>query len=422
MSGPKTSQYHLTPEQRAQLELQRKIRVELKLLDTQRKEAVQILSDTEELVRRARAMSREDAIAEQTAVMTESLRKRLEEFTRMDEASGLDSLRNAGEEFDRSLRELDRQGEILKEHMSELESDFRRETGKKILGGFRLNFDKPAGGGNVKLAEILAQVEKDYQAVRHMHLSETLMKRLEESLAKAREIKDPEFLKNYRAMSQLPLIQECREYHALYEAEGAQFRRKLAIYRENCLELGLPPRNISFGIGALQELEQLLHQTEAALAFREEQAYISRCMDEAMEELGYSLLGHREVTKRSGKKFRNALYLFDEGTAVNVTFADNGQITMELGGMDDRDRLPTARETRALVREMDNFCLDFGKLEGILLDKGVKSKRISILPSHEQYAQIINVSDYEMNGPVSFFHAEEGRRPAEKQKERKMGE
>ena len=422
MSGPKTSQYTLTPEQRAQLELQRRIRAELKLLDRQRMDARLILKDAEDLVRRTRAMSREDEKAETVSKILENLQVRLEDLTRMEESSGLQALQSAGEQFEKDCAQLRQQTELLKLHMQNLEQDFRKDTGKKITAGFRLDFSQLGGKSQNKTAVIRKQLEELLHSAKSLYLSDSLRRRLEETGAKAREITDVEFLKNYRSMSVEPLLKECQAYHELYEAEGAQFRCKLALYQENCRELDQSPREIPFGHGAMQTLDQLLHQTEAALAFRQEQAYISKCMDEAMEELGYSVLGHREVTKRSGQKYRNALYLFDEGTAVNVTFADNGQITMELGGLDRQDRLPTQQESRALVQEMDNFCVDFGKLEGILLRKGIRGRRISILPSHEQYAQIINVSDYELNRPISLFHAERGRGSAEKQKERKLGE
>lgn len=384
MSGPKTSQYTLTPEQRAQLELRRRIRAELKLLDRQRMDARLILKDADDLVRRTRAMCREDEKAETVSGILKNLQVRLEELTRMEESSGLQALQTAGEQFEKDCALLRQQTELLKLHMQNLEQDFRKDSGQKIIAGFRLDFSKLGSKPQNKAAQIRKQLEESLNGAKGLHLSDALRKRLEETEAKAREITDVEFLNNYRSMSVGPLLKECQAYHELYEAEGAQFRRKLALYQENCRELDQSPREISFGPGAMQTLDQLLYQTEAALAFRQEQAYISKCMDEAMEELGYCILGHREVTKRSGQKYRNALYLFDEGTAVNVTFADNGQITMELGGLDRQDRLPTQQESRALVQEMDNFCVDFGKLEGILLSKGIEGRRISILPSHEQ--------------------------------------
>ena len=43
------------------------------------------------------------------------------------------------------------------------------------------------------------------------------------------------------------------------------------------------------------------------------------------------------------------------------------------------------------------------------LKKGIKTKRISILPPEEQYAQIINVEDYNMKEDVEHFEATQKR-------------
>ena len=88
-----------------------------------------------------------------------------------------------------------------------------------------------------------------------------------------------------------------------------------------------------------------LHALEQALQFRDEQAYLRQCVDETMEEMGYVLIGKRELTRRNGKKYRNELYLFDEGTAVSVTRSEDGQIVMELGGLGAENRLPTEQES-----------------------------------------------------------------------------
>ena len=44
-----------------------------------------------------------------------------------------------------------------------------------------------------------------------------------------------------------------------------------------------------------------------------------------------------------------------------------------------------------------------------LAKKGIKTKRISILPPEEQYAQIINVEDYNMKEDVEHFEAKQKR-------------
>ena len=138
-----------------------------------------------------------------------------------------------------------------------------------------------------------------------------------------------------------------------------------------------------------------------------------------MEDMGYTVLGRRDVTKKNGKHFQNRLYTYGEGTAVNVTCSPDGRIAMELGGIDDCDRLPDEREALVLCDSMESFCDDFREIEKRLLAKGViLAERISLLPPGAEYAQIINTSDYDMKGEAGKFRVERQRQAAAKLKQR----
>jgi len=53
---------------------------------------------------------------------------------------------------------------------------------------------------------------------------------------------------------------------------------------------------------------------------------------------------------------------------------------------------------------MSEFCGDFQEIEKRLKEKGViLANRISMLPPVEAYAQIINISEYEMTEEVDTF-------------------
>ena len=127
-------------------------------------------------------------------------------------------------------------------------------------------------------------------------------------------------------------------------------------------------------------------------------------MDSAMEELGYTLVGTKHSVDRRGNEFHNQLYTYSEGTAVNVTFAKGGQITMELGGIDTIDRTPDYAESQQLVESMHTFCSDYGRIEDKLLEKGIVNERVSMMPAEEDFAQIINVSEYDLTQEVSKFN------------------
>lgn len=179
---------------------------------------------------------------------------------------------------------------------------------------------------------------------------------------------------------------------------------------------------IPFSADAVALLDAKIKETDEIIRHRDEQAYISQCVDEAMQEMGYTVVGNREVVRRNGKRFRNELYLFDEGTAVNVTYSSDGQITMELGGISTDDRLPTEAESASLASDMRTFCDDYYEIEQRLRKKGIITKRISILPPEEQYAQIINVSDYNLSKEVSEYEAKDAKRHTAESMTQRIGE
>ena len=86
---------------------------------------------------------------------------------------------------------------------------------------------------------------------------------------------------------------------------------------------------------------------------------------------------------------------YGNGNAVNITYASDGKITMELGKMDSSDRIPDTSEKAVLVGTMTEFCSRFREIEGRLAEKGILAeKRLSLMPPDEAFAQIINTEDY----------------------------
>jgi len=173
------------------------------------------------------------------------------------------------------------------------------------------------------------------------------------------------------------------------------------------------------GVGALAlEISAL----EKQILKQGEQAYISDCVNDVMAEMGYDIIGNRSVTKRSGKRFRNELFSYGDGTAINVTYDSEGQIAMELGGIDKIDRTPTSDETDALCEDMESFCADFRTFEKKMEAKGISvMSRISMSPPAAEYAAIINVDDYNITTtkPISGIAIGKRKKSSAKNKIRK---
>lgn len=152
-----------------------------------------------------------------------------------------------------------------------------------------------------------------------------------------------------------------------------------------------------FDENAVTKLKAMIAVEEQKAKEQAQKAYIQQALGEVMENMGYSVLGQRDVTKRSGKHFKNKLYQYSDDTAINVTYDDSGQISLELGKMDRTDRIPSSDECNYLENQMIAFCDHFKEVEQRLADKGViVGDRIALAPSSTDYAQIINVNDYEL--------------------------
>ena len=146
----------------------------------------------------------------------------------------------------------------------------------------------------------------------------------------------------------------------------------------------------------IEFLEEQARRLEKADLARREKEYIDQAVDEAMREMGYELVGDRTVVKKNGRKVRHELYSLNEGTAVDVTYGADGQISMELGGLDTEDREPTHGESAQLVEEMRQFCTHYETLARRLARQGIEMRHMQLLPPEAEYAQIINISDYHM--------------------------
>ena len=246
-------------------------------------------------------------------------------------------------------------------------------------------------------------------------LSVALLAKVAQTKRNFENITDSTFRKNFTALSITPLLKECNKYLQLYE-ETADLRIE---YKVVCDMAGEPETAFEISPTTIQNIQNEITRLRKKIARDDEKSYISKCLDEVMSDMGYDVIGHREVTKRNGSHFKNELFSYADGTAVNVTLSDDGHIAMELCGLDDTDRLPEADESEKLCEHMESFCEDFSGIERRLAEKGViLRKRIQRLPPSVEYAQILNVSDYKITGDVEHFnykhHREKTSRPLQR--------
>ena len=392
MSGPKCSEYTLTNEQRRilleqqQRELEQRER-ELKL-ETERTNIKRYTNELQSLcaeISKSVDITRE--IIYRTGKSDDEYIKKIEKDVKQAQS-------------------VIRANPAVSSELTVLETN--RKTLDSCLTNIKLelvHFNEAKAQVEQRMTEMEALVQ---QTVNRLNLlsanvlqDDDLNNEINAAIEKVKTIETAEFLKNYIAIAVTPLEKRCKQRLALYERDAEKYNSLLSRHLALCSVLGTEIKDIPFSADAIQILENEIVVLEKSLVQQAEETYIAESIDAVMAEMGYSLLGERSVTKSSGRKFRNELYAFNDGTAVNVTFASDGKITMELGGLDDTDRQPSKDESGRLCKDMETFCEDFANIERKLQERGVVSgERISILPPAPEYAQIINTNDYDMKKKV----------------------
>ena len=426
MSGPKTSRYTLTPEQRRILAEQNRIRIEREILAKQLGDIRSVIAEADRIIEEMAPLYAE--IGADAATLSEARAMRKEAAHNLSQASSVNDTDGSAKlrEVNNNLRviaqKLTAVTNAVKTEYGSAEKAFRSEIADSVDGGFGFSFDVIGNAPDASISPLAQKIQAELESMSEIYLSDELRKRESAIQAKLQEINDLDFLKNYYALTIIPFVKECRAYHTAYLTYGEEYECKRCIYEANTKILGIVAEEIPFSANAATILDTKIRETDEIIRHRDEQAYISQCVDESMQEMGYTVVGNREVVRRNGKRFRNELYLFDEGTAVNVTYSSDGQITMELGGISTDDRLPTEVESASLASDMRTFCDDYFEIEQRLRKKGIITKRISILPPEEQYAQMINVSDYNLSKKVSEYEAKDAKRHTAESMTQRIGE
>lgn len=252
-----------------------------------------------------------------------------------------------------------------------------------------------------------------------------IIKEVKQAIFTLEKIETLQYLTTFNSVTVLSIFRKIDAYKREVAQKKMEYAELVTRYEALCSMAGEEARYLSYSEAAVKTINTEVERLELLLVRQQEQAYISECVDEVMADMGYDLIGSREVRKKSGKQFRNELFTFNEGTAVNVTFSPDGQISMELGGLAREDRIPTSEETEILTRDMETFCGEFAEFERRMLAKGiVVGNRIALSPATAEYAAIINVNDYDVAEPtqISVMNAAEKRRKYAEKKAMRRGE
>lgn len=425
MSGPKSSRYTLTPEQRRILAEQRAIERRKSVASENIKRNNRRIMQIGSMFLTAEQVSKEllnrcgndGGFAEKLKELEGVITPISPIISRTDK-NDVNSLESTSKAIAESLAKAEKIAAEISVISAKNEIELHASLSADIDKGFGTSFAEVQSVSQTTISEIRSKSMSQLIEMKNAkNLPSELLSELTEAISKIDSIDDEAFLKNYSSVAVVPLAKRCKQYLSEYETCHEEFEQLYAEYIALCELYFYVAQEYPCCNASIEILKAEIKRIKGTVDADDEQAYISDCLDEVMEEMGYTVIGSREVTKKNGKHFRNELYTYGEGTAVNVTYSSDGKIAMELGGIDATDRLPNDHETSVLCDSMEQFCDDFKEIEKRLLAKGViLADRISLLPPSAEYAQIINTTDYQMTEKAEMLQTKKQRRTATKRK------
>lgn len=169
---------------------------------------------------------------------------------------------------------------------------------------------------------------------------------------------------------------------------------------------------VSFNEQEEREFQALLD----AMFEQREQEIVAEAIDEALEEMGYEMVASMTPKVQTDNLCRAQVYEFSEGTGIQV-MAANGQISLEIVGIGNNNRVPTEQESEYLEQQMEQFCDAYKVLEQKLEEKGiVRAAAIRHNSPDKKFARILNVSAFQQKKEVetlqTFMKKEQARENA----------
>lgn len=237
MSGPKTLQYTLTQEQQRILAEQRRIRIEREMLTKQLGDIRSVIVEADRIIEQIEPLYAE--IGADTITLSQAKDSRKEATNAFSQASlvndtaGSAKLREVNKSLRAAIQKLTAVTNAVKTEYASAEKSFRSAIADSIDGGFDLTFDMVGDTSDICRNPYVQRIQAELESLSEFFLTAEHREKEEAIRAKLLEIDDPDFLKNYYAMTVVPFMKECRAYNVAYLAYGEEYERKRYIYEAN---------------------------------------------------------------------------------------------------------------------------------------------------------------------------------------------
>lgn len=143
----------------------------------------------------------------------------------------------------------------------------------------------------------------------------------------------------------------------------------------------------------IENLKAQIQMLEAQLLEKAEREEISRCIDMAMEDLGYAVIGKKKADATSSQI---KLYEFSDNAGLQITQRQDGVVRIKIVGLANEDKKPTPVEQDALYDEQVDFCDEYDKIveafrkKGVIMRQGTQKR----MAPDRQFSQYVNVKEY----------------------------
>lgn len=251
---------------------------------------------------------------------------------------------------------------------------------------------------------LLMQMEGEYQELVSdraffKHHREQIL-RFEEVCKRQQEYHSYQILRDAYYGDFQRLKEQRKDWHKRYDIWKAPFEESYLQYRAACELAGRIPEhyflNLETVSSDIEELKRKTEELQKEYIQKQESMEVTRILNEVMEEMGYQVLGTKEITKRTGAQVHNTVFSYGDGSGIHVM--DSGErITMEIVGLEEEGREIDEEEKDYLAEEQEHFCDSFHEIEKELEKRGVVLKnRLGMLPPSKEYSALMNLEGYTM--------------------------
>jgi hypothetical protein len=190
----------------------------------------------------------------------------------------------------------------------------------------------------------------------------------------------------------------CKKYEQEIEYNQRfliEFNNLHLTYLTLCNMLNESPKEYIFevnkdGLEVINKLKIEIEQCRTNLAKKEESEYITRSINEVMEELGYEIVATDFLSTPKRDVIHN-IFEFEQGNVINVFTSDNGSLMFEVTGVKKTNDL-TELEKLKIKESMDSFCTKYELIKSKLHAKGIKLASENLKPADVRYAKSIDIS------------------------------